>query len=445
MKKFWIVLLSLGLVAAFCMPAAAVEVKWSGSYIITGSYENNRGFLADSVSTAFYAQRLRLEPQFKVAEGLTLNTRFDALERVWGQNGVGAEATDTASERNTAQEQNIQFRRCWVEFNVPFGQFWAGYMPDGIFGIGSFGSLDSEGPTFFFLTKLGPIVPIIGWEKVLEGGVSQGKPDTDFDKYFVGATYYGRPGEIGLLWVWYKNDAGAPGGYKQSWYWLESHGKYTWGPLFAEYEFVYEWGKQLLWQNGLNAVMGPDVDVSALEYYVNLKYTAGPAYVGFQYGFNSGTDWDKLKSDHKDTGFMIPGYGVWQPTLILYNDWMDRFAGSYGKTLANPAFANNFNAFANGGSFADANLFQLYAGYNPIPKLGLKASIAYVVADTTLPNQDDKIGTEFDMQAAYKIYDNLEYMVGFGYLWVGDYWKGGNASVKIDDDYLIINQLTLSF
>jgi len=352
--------------------------------------------------------------------------------------------------RNTAQEQNIQFRRAWVEFTVPFGQFWAGYMPDGIFGIGSFGSLDTEGPTLLFLTKLGPVVPIIGWEKVIEGGLTDfgghRAADSDFDKYFVGATYYGSAGEIGLLWVWYKNDAfapeypAAPWGLKMDFYWLESHGKYTYGPLYAEYEFVYEWGDEVKWQDDAPL---KDVDHSAYEWYVNLKYTAGPAYLGFQYGFCSGTDWDKLEEDNKDTGFLIPGFGVWQPTLILFNDWLDRFAGSYGHGV-NPAFSNEFNAFAYGGSFQNASLYQLYGGYSPIPKLGLKASLAFVKADQTYEGQDDDIGKEFDLQASYKIYDNLEYMVGFGYLWTGDYWKACSHD-KVDDDYLIINQLTLSF
>jgi hypothetical protein len=36
-------------------------------------------------------------------------------------------------------------------------------------------------------------------------------------------------------------------------------------------------------------------------------------------------------------------------------------------------------------------------------------------------------------------------MVGFGYLWTGDYFKGDDATAEIDDDYLIINKLTLTF
>jgi len=52
---------------------------------------------------------------------------------------------------------------------------------------------------------------------------------------------------------------------------------------------------------------------------------------------------------------------------------------------------------------------------------------------------------EFDVKATYKIYDNLSYMVGAGYLWAGDYFKGVGGTTKVDNDYLLLNQLTLSF
>ena len=64
----------------------------------------------------------------------------------------------------------------------------------------------------------------------------------------------------------------------------------------------------------------------------------------------------------------------------------------------------------------------------------------------------DKLGTEFDIKATYKIYDNLSYMVGAGYLWAGDYFKSsvnaaGTAVVErnIENDYILMNQLTLAF
>ncbi len=59
--------------------------------------------------------------------------------------------------------------------------------------------------------------------------------------------------------------------------------------------------------------------------------------------------------------------------------------------------------------------------------------------------QSKDYGKELDVTATYKIYDNLSYMVGFGYLWAGDFWKGTSPSAEVDNDYLITHKLTLSF
>ena len=91
-------------------------------------------------------------------------------------------------------------------------------------------------------------------------------------------------------------------------------------------------------------------------------------------------------------------------------------------------------------------IYQIFAGMSPMEKLSLKASLSYAVADETYPGQvDDVYGTEFDVEAAYKIYDNLTYSVGFGYLWAGDYYKGNWSDLEIDNTYLLMNKLQVNF
>jgi hypothetical protein len=36
-------------------------------------------------------------------------------------------------------------------------------------------------------------------------------------------------------------------------------------------------------------------------------------------------------------------------------------------------------------------------------------------------------------------------MIGAAYLWAGDYFKGINAGSTIDDNYLLMHKLTLTF
>jgi long-subunit fatty acid transport protein len=101
--------------------------------------------------------------------------------------------------------------------------------------------------------------------------------------------------------------------------------------------------------------------------------------------------------------------------------------------------------------------YGLYGGYKPIPKLDIRAGVYYAYADEeptsnglspspTNPRFVDRVyGTEFDLTAKYKIYDNLEYMVGFAYLWTGDYFQGTSKSNKVDNDYMVTHKLTLNF
>jgi len=88
MKRFWLVLLSLGLIVAFSTSAMAVDVKFSGEYYAAGMYLDKTTLKKDSgvdgPSTAFYFQRLRLTTTFIVSPGLMLTTRADIMERAWG-------------------------------------------------------------------------------------------------------------------------------------------------------------------------------------------------------------------------------------------------------------------------------------------------------------------------------------------------------------------------
>ena len=85
MKKFWMVLLSIVLIMAFALPVSAADVKFSGSYVAQGYYDNNRALVANGgASVSNIWQRLRVQTDFKIQEGLMLTTRFDALEKIWG-------------------------------------------------------------------------------------------------------------------------------------------------------------------------------------------------------------------------------------------------------------------------------------------------------------------------------------------------------------------------
>ena len=137
MKKFWIVLLALGLVAGFALSASAADVKFSGSYYVAGIYADKPSMNKDQNSNAgavagpqaFYYQRLRVQTEFRVAEGLNLVTRFDALERRWGDNRwMGTGDTYNRLQNGAVQAQeNIEFERAYLDFTTKIGRFNVGY------------------------------------------------------------------------------------------------------------------------------------------------------------------------------------------------------------------------------------------------------------------------------------------------------------------------------
>ena len=136
MRKFWIVLPLTLLIMAFVLPVSAADVKFSGSYVAQGYYDNNRALLKNGGASVMDTwQRLRVQTDFKVQEGLMLTTRFDALEKIWGASR-SATVTSTSLAGNDQESENIKFTHAFVTFNVPggFGELRVGYQTQGTWG-----------------------------------------------------------------------------------------------------------------------------------------------------------------------------------------------------------------------------------------------------------------------------------------------------------------------
>ena len=118
MKKFLTCLLAVGLVAALCVPALAVDVKFSGTYVFEGWQENNRNLRDDSTvprapSTSWMDQYMILNTQFKIAEGLSINTKARVMDTLWGLDGLANRLYSTSPQLN----QNIEFEECTPKSN----------------------------------------------------------------------------------------------------------------------------------------------------------------------------------------------------------------------------------------------------------------------------------------------------------------------------------------
>jgi hypothetical protein len=466
MRKFWVLLLTMGLIMALAMPVCAADVKFSGSYYVQGIYDNNRSLKGDNLagtgSTAFIAQRLRIATDFKVAEGLTLVTRFDALEKKWGDHtwtGTASGNYDTVNRPSNGVaasrvQENIEFEQAYVDVKTAIGRFLVGYQDFDAFGT-SFGDSNWTRPGIKYMLPIGNTTIIAAMEQTKENSstptvspTNQGSAsDSDKNTYDLAVVQKFQGGDAGLL-LQYFNDSSrrATSNVRTKAFFVDPYVKATFGPIYVEAEVLYGGGKYADYESGVTT---PDVDLKTWGAYVGVKGTFGPAYVGAMFAWVQGDDPNTTDKKEGSVASYFTQSKVFSPCLILFGDsyytWMGGLRG-YG------AAATDVNNYMDNVWF-----YGLYGGYKPIPKLDIRAAVYYAYADEkpTLnglpispanPQFVGKVyGTEFDLTAMYKIYNNLEYMIGFAYLWTGDYFKGTNEANNVVNDYMVTHKLTLTF
>ncbi|MFH1081377.1 MAG: hypothetical protein V1766_14170 [Pseudomonadota bacterium] len=443
MKKFWIVLLALGLVAGFAMSASAADVKFGGQYYVYGIYNDNPTFVkSNKTSQAYYHQRLRIQTEFKVAEGLSLVTRLDALEKPWGYGQVGttdawraSNSYDSISRSSTGAtgaraQENIEFERAYIDMTTKIGRFNIGYQ-DFIYWGTMFLDTHATRPGIKYIVPVGPLTVVAALEKTVEQTVGTGyRDDADNNIYDLGAIYKFGAGDAGLLYQYADMKYTRPLGYKTTLHILNPYAKMKFGPVYFEAEGVYGFGK---WVDSEIAAVS-SVDAQALGLYLHAKADIGPAYVGGILAYMSGDDIST--TDKKEGTFaaaLLAGQ-AWDPCLIMWNDGL--YNGQHR------AIGTGLGVF-----FDNAYFAQVYGGFKPVKQADIMLSVTWAKADQdVVARQISKdIGWEIDLVAKYKIFDNLEYMIGAGYLLTGDYFKMADTSRQLDNNYMLVHKLTLSF
>jgi hypothetical protein len=257
--------------------------------------------------------------------------------------------------------------------------------------------------------------------------------DVDNEKYVAAARYSWKGGEAGLLGGVGRDATNRPAGnFKALFYTLIPYAIVQIGPVKIQAEADYFWGK---WQEF--EASATDIKMDVLAAWIDATADFGRFYVGGSIAYVSGDDpgtTDKLEANT----ILINGGRDWNPCLILFNFW-DRtyWAGNIA----------GYDSAVNGGPMTNAWFFQGRVGFRPIEKLDIMASVSFANADKkpTAAWLYNDYGYEADITATYKITNNLSYMVGFGYLFTGKYFKGTGETNQIGNDYLVINKLTLTF
>jgi len=454
MKRFWLVLLSLGLIVAFSTSAMAVDVKFTGEYYAAGLYLDKgdvlKGTSWTNTSSAFYFQRLRLTTQFVVSPGLTLTTRADIMERAWGAarsaptfglpgtpSTAGAVTGDLTSAGTRAENENINFDLAYISYISPIGIFFAGYQIDGAWGT-VFG--DSSNPTgkIGYMFRGGPVTLGLQTGKNNEQSLMYtnfGQVNTDRDSSFYTAygIYSWKTGMAGLLFKYINNANGRSDLITSNRSRLLAtlpYFKAQFGPVFLQGELIWLYGKVQFDDTAIE-----DRTMNSLAAWIDGTADFGMFYAGGTFAYLAGDD---PGTTDKIEGASTGGFD-WNPCLIMFNYDLTYWQG--GQFGANGTSTRT--------AMSNAYFAQLRAGVRPVDKLNIMLSGSWAHADKTPGGQwqSRDYGYEVDLTATYKITNNLSYMLGGGYFFTGDWYKGVNAAGtnELTNNFLVINKLTLTF
>jgi hypothetical protein len=464
MKRFWLVLLSLGLVMAFSASAFAVDVKVGAEYYATGVYlnkvtvwdghESDLGDYTHYPSTAFFYQRLRVGTDFIVSPSLKLVTRFDAMERIWGgqRSTVGTDNAAGTSAGTRAENENIAFDLAYIDYTSPIGEFKVGYQPDVVWGtvFADFGNGAPAGQIQYF-KNVGQFTFAALYAKETDKSMSAvsattqdaTRTDRDADSYRIGGIYNFKDGEAGALLIWNRdatnrgsrgNNQDTDHNYLSNVYVIDPYVKAKIGPIALQAEAQYYFGDSKKYEGYvLNAT---NVSISALSVFIDATANFGMFYGGLSLAYLSGQDTGK--EDQVTGGINTAGLD-WNPCLILFNNDLRYWTGY---EPSGHGYAPSIHQ-----EMSNAWFGQLRGGVKPTPQLDVMLAVAYAQADKKpydVPG--GTYGTEIDLTGTYKITNNLSYMLGFGYLFTGDFFKGDcDGGPRVVDDFILINKLTLSF
>jgi len=444
MKRFWLVLLSLGLILAFSASAMAVDIKFSGEFYAAGIYLDKTNLKKDSgsdgISTAFYYQRLRVRTDFVVSPGLTLVTRFDALERIWG--GQRSDPTSTTLATDSAgtrsENENIAFDWAYIDYQSPIGTFDVGLMEDGRTGT-VFGNSYTTLGRIKWKNTFGPVTIAADITKSKDKSYSAvpttpttNFTDADNDKYGLEGVYAWKDGKAGMKVTYYRYAENEPSANNKKVYFLFTpYAIAKIGPVDIQAELNYATGKYKQYDN---AIDGSDVTLQNISGWIDATVTFNPVYFGATFAYVSGDD---PNTTDKQEGGTLNGGQDWNPCLIMFN-YYDR---TYWVSVL-----NGYNSTTNAGPMSNAWFGQGRVGVKPLAALDIMASLSYAKADQKPAGVlNDLYGWEVDVTGTYKITNNLSYMLGVGYWFVGDYYKGNNNANSLNNDYMLINKLTLTF
>lgn len=474
MKSFAAAVLVIVFAAFSPTEASAANARIFGEYSIRGWYEKNHSLLDKSGglppdttvgsrgSTAFYTQQLRMGIDFMLDTGLMLGTRFDALDRKWMAARRPVPTATNLKTSTDSEQENIGIEVAYLVFNTPIGRWSAGTHAGGSYSTGLGGTTNSINWTYLkgpwmvgAMAKKGSEISDIGTGT-----------DTDSNTYSFISQYRWSTGSIYFRFsdVHSRANSGlSSGAYTTDWYVYIPVFKQKFKKAYFEWEINYVTG----WSRKYKDAPPPGkTSVKAdkgLNSRMKLNVDLAPWSIGGYFVYNRGDDPNTPERAEGNFRELLDYDRSFNPCLILWNEnYMQYLGGDTEGTINTGTLSGNAGTKGIKTYLDNVWMYQINGSYKFTPKLTLAASLTYAYADKkpTIDGQPQTldrvsnlstlfvsrdIGKELDVIATYRIYDNLEYMLGLAYLWTGDYFKGNNPNARTVDDYLLTHKLTLTF
>jgi hypothetical protein len=416
MKKLFVVLLALGLVVAFSVPACAVEN-------IFGGYWRTRAFTQqdfDGTDSGEKDQqivdtRTRLYYTAKFSDNFKFVNKFE-FNTTWGDTDGGDIGADG--------KLDFRIKNSYVDFTIDSVNAKIGVQGYAL----ARGFLFSDDVSGAVVTYKGDGVSVpFAWLKAYEGGKGVDKNDADVDYYAIAPTFSIDKITVNpyLLWItsddysqWNKLPAGAPalvGETEADLYYLGVDVNANVGAASVWFTGIYETGSV---EDTVDSG-----DISAYLVALGGSTKVGPATVRGQFFYATGNDVD----DEDYNAFWVPAGQCYYWSEIL----------GYG------IFDTNVNDGC-GYQISDIMAFNLGATLKPMDKVTVKLDLwnASLVEDDPATGENS-LGTEVDLVVTYALLENLKLDVVAAYLFAGDVTTGGG-----DDDanpYELGTRLSFSF
>ncbi|HLC25516.1 MAG TPA: hypothetical protein VJM80_01955 [bacterium] len=455
MRRATMFMLAVALVVGMTLPALATEVKFNGYYRVRAYSVNNwTANEATKNNSNFFDNRLDLNM------GITVNDRLSVFSEFWIHDGEWGTGTSGIGSNDGS---GFSVRKAWAsykptkDFNINLGKQGWGWTS----GYNVLMNRKYAPDSIVANWKAGPGTLTLAYGKLVDcsstasntalSGCALAATESDADRDLYLAQYSMKAGPATLtpsIMFDRSTDTASLVTYKL--YYPRLNGAAKVGPVDLKAEAAYIGGEAVCTETGTASITtfqgpavgecyaGKDAKYQAWSAYLQGGYTFGFGELGLQYIYASGdgnaTD-DKVKAWAPSGSISKNDLGQYSAIALRHQDETGLLWYKNGSVQSTNGIGTVSGA-KSGVALTNAQVFGAY-GKSKVAGGDLLGNVFYAKANVAyLPNQDKDYGTEVSVSYLYPIMKELVLGVSGGYLFAGDYFKGGSSSVNLSDPWV---------